>query len=849
VCARAQSPRAGAAPPGGAWGPDTEAPDTPTTPGQSRRITVRRFSESQSQPNANGNDGDDHDAVFCAITAATTSGEDGAGDTEGSSVRGRGGSPRARLSSASGTSSFKARAAASRAAAAAAAAEASAAARRRVREPSALILPSSAFMRRWDVVTLVLLAYTATVTPFGVCFLDPSTSITDGLFWVDRAVDLLFAFDVFINFNLAYHDADSQRLITGRATVALNYAKGSAILDIVSTIPFDVIGQQAGAAGASNLKVLRILRIFRLFKLLRVLRSSRVLLRLQDSMNVSYGYLTLAKFAAACILIAHWMACLFHLVQASQSSGDGADGECNWVSHYFSGLRTHDGVMSCELPADAIPVASRYLTALYWSVMTISTVGYGDVPPQTDAERAFEILGMLLGASTYAYVVGSVCGVAATLSERETEHERVMDRLNSFISEASLPEPLANRLRAFFRYAHTAARHADWTALLGRMSPGLRGATALAVHGPWLARVPLLAACPAAMQVELAFAFAPVVLPPGEALLHANGRADKLIVLQKGLVLTVRACALRRILSTHDVVGEQLLWSNRRVCSAALSLTFVEAHALSRERLLAILDLFPSFRRRVRAATIVDVLTETLKQMRAAAAGVRAAEVLARMRGRAAPAWCELLDACQPPGCSRFVESYCQLTPALTLMVIQAAAPRSWGVFQRAAGALQRAFRKQLAARREEEARAEAEAKAAEADAKAWRAASALPRRERDAAAAAARAASTSPLPPQGATAASQDVASAVLAALAPQLRELAAAQAALSADVARLRAEALPSDATAVGLVSGVGVVRERARVFAAAAAEETGASPPAAAPPAPLQRVGSWGAASPPG
>ena len=50
--------------------------------------------------------------------------------------------------------------------------------------------------------------------------------------------------------------------------------------------------------------------ILRLFKLLRVLRSSRVLQRMQDSTNVNYGYLTLLKFAATYIFIAHSLACL-----------------------------------------------------------------------------------------------------------------------------------------------------------------------------------------------------------------------------------------------------------------------------------------------------------------------------------------------------------------------------------------------------------------------------------------------------------------------------------------------------------------------------------------------------------
>ena len=44
----------------------------------------------------------------------------------------------------------------------------------------------------------------------------------------------------------------------------------------------------------------------------------------------------------------------------------------------------------------------QYLVALYWAFTTMTTVGYGDVTPQTDEERIFFIFAMIIGVAFYS---------------------------------------------------------------------------------------------------------------------------------------------------------------------------------------------------------------------------------------------------------------------------------------------------------------------------------------------------------------------------------------------------------------------------------------------------------------
>ncbi len=53
----------------------------------------------------------------------------------------------------------------------------------------------------------------------------------------------------------------------------------------------------------------------------------------------------------------------------------------------------------------------RYITALYWSVTTMATVGYGDVVAYSVREKVVATVSMLLGASFFAYFMGAMSTV------------------------------------------------------------------------------------------------------------------------------------------------------------------------------------------------------------------------------------------------------------------------------------------------------------------------------------------------------------------------------------------------------------------------------------------------------
>jgi len=61
----------------------------------------------------------------------------------------------------------------------------------------------------------------------------------------------------------------------------------------------------------------------------------------------------------------------------------------------------------------------RYIIALYWSVITTVTVGYGDIVPVTTFERIFVIIVTLIICGVFGYCISNIGNIFKQMSEKK----------------------------------------------------------------------------------------------------------------------------------------------------------------------------------------------------------------------------------------------------------------------------------------------------------------------------------------------------------------------------------------------------------------------------------------------
>merc|ERR1719421_901627 len=130
-----------------------------------------------------------------------------------------------------------------------------------------------------------------------------------------------------------------------------------------------------------------------------------------------------------------------------------------------------------------------YITALHYAVMTMTSIGYGDINPQMDSEYLVGISFQWAGSLFWAYGIGSICGIVANHDPGTTRFRQTMDELNHMMTKRCLPQEMRRRLRQYFCQARELHEREVYRYLLDQLSPSLQGEVARVTNERWLDKV------------------------------------------------------------------------------------------------------------------------------------------------------------------------------------------------------------------------------------------------------------------------------------------------------------------------------------------------------------------------
>ncbi|CAK9176309.1 unnamed protein product [Ilex paraguariensis] len=210
--------------------------------------------------------------------------------------------------------------------------------------------------------------------------------------------------------------------------IAWRYGKTWLVFDVISTIPSEL-------ARSVLPPPLQEYGYFNMLRLWRLRRVSAMFARLEKDRNFSYFWVRCAKLIFVTLFSVHFAGCFFYLLAARQK-----DPKKTWLG--TSGENFHESVWV------------RYVTAMYWSITTVTTTGYGDLHAVNTQEMLFDIFYMIFDLGLISYLIGNMTNLVVHGTSRTMKFRDVIQAASSFAQRNQLPVHLQDQM-----LAHLCLRH------------------------------------------------------------------------------------------------------------------------------------------------------------------------------------------------------------------------------------------------------------------------------------------------------------------------------------------------------------------------------------------------------
>ena len=122
---------------------------------------------------------------------------------------------------------------------------------------------------------------------------------------------------------------------------------------------------------------------------------------MDDYLGIGLGFQRLLFFGMIFILASHIVSCFWLILVELVNSKDNYSG--TWLNSY------------AENPDYKDSNISLYYISFYWTITTITTVGYGDIYGTNNYERLFASFVMVVGVILFSIANGALASIISSL--------------------------------------------------------------------------------------------------------------------------------------------------------------------------------------------------------------------------------------------------------------------------------------------------------------------------------------------------------------------------------------------------------------------------------------------------
>jgi len=412
----------------------------------------------------------------------------------------------------------------------------------------------------WDFFIFVLTAFCLIFIPVVIVF---SIPYQIEFFHIEIVISIFFLWDIIQTLKNSQGDKE---IIKIKTPLKKNqYIKLWFWFDLLAAIPFGVLFFVSGLLQQYNW-----LNIFLAIKIFKLISSVN---KIQLNSNLIFFNPSIKRM----VLLIFWILVVAHLIA------------CGWI-------------LIASESMNHLNLKSKYIHALYWTITTLTTIGYGDITPSTDRQIIYVIVIEIIGAGMYGFIIGNIANLISNIDAAKSQFKDKIDRLNVFMKYREIPIDLQKQILTYFDYIWANQRGYDESIILKELPISLKTKVAMFLNRDIIQKVPFFKGANLSFIKEVILSLEPVFFLPGDEIVSKGDIGDEMYFISKGTVDVVSedGSIVYATLTEGQFFGEIALLLTIPRTATVIARDFCDLYSLDQDAFNRVLEDFPEFEKTIR---------------------------------------------------------------------------------------------------------------------------------------------------------------------------------------------------------------------------------------------------------
>ncbi|KRX07015.1 Cyclic nucleotide-binding protein [Pseudocohnilembus persalinus] len=230
-----------------------------------------------------------------------------------------------------------------------------------------------------------------------------------------------FTIDILLQFNTAMYIKGI--LVKDKLVLGKKYLKSYFVLDLLT-----VVGLMCVQTFSSQWFELAF--VFRLVQLRSRLEKLNKYFSLKYKMGFNYDFILIISVI---LLMAHITGCGFYQI----GQYDKFYGKYTWIDFFNM---------------EQLEIWDKYVTSLYFTFVTMITVGYGDIYPISTNEKIYVIFMTIVSCGIFGYCVNRLSQLFNQINERKKKIERKQDVISKYLKQRQINQFIQTDILKYIEY-------------------------------------------------------------------------------------------------------------------------------------------------------------------------------------------------------------------------------------------------------------------------------------------------------------------------------------------------------------------------------------------------------------